>query len=471
MQSYNAGISTEEQIGQVMVAGFFGLTVPPEIIDLIQNRYVGNIILFSRNISSPQQLRGLTEQLQSIARQAGQRYPLLIMLDQENGMVRRLGQGATIFPGNMTLGAVGSEQLTYDVALASGRELKALGVNMNLAPDIDVNNNPANPVIGVRSFGEDPQLVARLGEAAVKGYSAAGVLTSVKHFPGHGDTTLDSHLALPVVPYTLERLEQIELVPFRSAMKAGASTVMIAHMYLPAIMKQAMLPSTISSEIVKGLLRGHLGYAGVVISDCLEMRAVADTIGIERGAVLALQAGIDLILISHHYQYQLGAITAIKTALQEGALAPQVLEQAAERVIEMKQRFLSWDETRQDISVVGSQEHAQLSRYAYEQSTTLVRDEAHLLPLHLEPEQSLLILLPLPTIHDKVSDRQHIGSALIEYVRQHHSNVQIRVTSAQDTAEAQDALQQALAAAVVTLVVTHNAHLDPWQTAFVRGLL
>jgi beta-N-acetylhexosaminidase len=505
MQSNNAGMSIAEQIGQIMVAGFFGLTATPEIIDLIQNHHVGNIILFSRNVADPQQLKDLTRQLQSIAREAGQRYPLLIMLDQENGMVRRLGQGATIFPGNMTLGAVGSEQDAYNVALASGRELKALGVNMNLAPDVDVNNNAANPVIGVRSFGEDPQMVARLGAAQVRGYSAAGMLTSIKHFPGHGDTAVDSHLALPVVPYDLERLERMELVPFRSGIEAGATTVMIAHMYLPEIMKQAMLPSTISPEIVNGLLRQHLGYDGVVISDCLEMKAVANTIGVERGAVLALQAGTDLILISHHYEYQLGGINAIKAALQDGTLQPQTLEQAVARVLKLKGQHLTWDETLPEISIVfqypqadreraslrsslegdyttqnpdtssknivGSQEHKQLSDQVYERSTTLVRDDAGLLPLRLAPEQRLLVLLLRPTIHSQVSDRDHPGSELVEYIQQRHANVQMHTASMLDTAETQAILQQALDTAAITIVVTHNAHIDNWQAEFVRGLL
>jgi beta-N-acetylhexosaminidase len=471
MQSNNAGMSTEEQIGQIMVAGFFGLTVTPEIVDLIQHHHVGNIILFSRNVADPQQLKDLTYQLQTIAREAGQRYPLLIMLDQENGMVRRLGQGATIFPGNMALGATGSEQAAHDIALASGRELKALGVNMNLAPDVDVNNNPANPVIGVRSFGEDPQMVARLGAAEVKGYSEAGILTSIKHFPGHGDTAVDSHLALPVVPYTLDRLERLELVPFRSGIEAGASTVMIAHMYLPEIMKQEMLPSTISPEIVNGLLRQRLGYDGVVISDCLEMKAVADTIGIEQGALRALQAGNDLILISHHYEYQLGGINAIKAALQDGTLVPQVLEQAVARVVKLKEQHLSWGEALPDISIVGSQEHQQLSNQAYERSTTLVRNEAGLLPLHLAPEQRLLVLLLKPTIYSRVSDQAHPGSELVEYIRQRHANVETHTASILDTAEKQAALQQALDETVVTIVVTHNAHIDNWQTDIVRDLL
>src|SRR5438270_1735241 len=232
-----ADMTAEEQIGQLLMVGFLGTTPSEEVIDMIQRYHVGGIILFSRNIQNPLQVFELTQSLQTIAREAGHRQPLLIAIDQENGNVRRLGQDATIFPGNMALGATGSEQLTYDIALATGQELKALGINMNLAPVVDINNNPANPVIGVRSFGEDPSEVARLAAASVRGHRAAGIIATLKHFPGHGDTAVDSHYALPTISSTLQRLEEVELVPFRSGIEAGAPSVMIAHIHFPSLMQ------------------------------------------------------------------------------------------------------------------------------------------------------------------------------------------------------------------------------------------
>ncbi len=221
MDNYTDGMTLEEQIGQLLMVGFWGSTPSQEIIDLIQRHHVGNILLFSRNIRDAQQVFELTQSLQAIAQEAGQRYPLLIAIDQENGLVQRLGEAVTLFPGNMALGAIGSEKVAYEVALATGRELKALGINMNLAPVVDVNNNPANPVIGVRSFGEDAWQGARLAAAMVKGYHAARILACLKHFPGHGDTAVDSHLALPTIPYAFERLEALELAPFRSGIEAA----------------------------------------------------------------------------------------------------------------------------------------------------------------------------------------------------------------------------------------------------------
>src|SRR6266516_3539596 len=243
-------MTLEEQIGQLLMVGFWGSTPSQEIIDLIQRYQVGNIILFSRNIRNACQVLELTQSLQMIAKEAGHRFPLFIAIDQENGIVQRLGETATIFPGNMALGAIGSEEIAYKVALATGRELKALGINMNLAPVVDVNNNPANPVIGVRSFGEEPHQVAQLAAAAVKGYSSAGIITCLKHFPGHGDTAVDSHLALPTIPYTMERLAAIELVPFSNGIEAGADSVMISHIYFPSLMRHEVLPSTLSPTVV-----------------------------------------------------------------------------------------------------------------------------------------------------------------------------------------------------------------------------
>src|SRR6266705_5778658 len=337
-------MTVEEQIGQLLMVGFWGTTPSLEIIDLIQRYHVGNVILFTRNIHEIQQVLEPTQKLQEIAKEAGQRYPLLIAIDHENGIVQRLGDMVTIFPGNMALGAIGSEEIAYKVAMATGNELKALGINMNLAPVVDVNNNPANPIIGVRSFGENPSLVARLGAAMVKGYHAAGIFSCLKHFPGHGDTAIDSHLSLPVIPYTLQRLEALELVPFRSGMKAGAESVMIAHVAFPTLAEQNTLPATLSPSIVQGLLREQLDFKGVILSDCMEMRAISDTFGTERAAVTALQAGNDLVLVSHTYTRQRGSTEAIEAAVRAHELNAKAVRQAAEQVLKLKARYLSWND-------------------------------------------------------------------------------------------------------------------------------
>ncbi|MBO0781633.1 MAG: glycoside hydrolase family 3 C-terminal domain-containing protein [Ktedonobacteraceae bacterium] len=469
-QQYTANMSLEEQIGQLIGAGFPTTTPTPEIIDLIQNRHIGSIVLFARNIQSPQQVSELTQSLQKIAREAGHRYPLLISVDQENGMVQRMGDGVPAFPGNMALGAVGDEQLVYEVALATGRNLRSLGLNVNLAPVVDVNNNPSNPVIGVRSFGEDPQRVAQFAAAAVRGYREAGVVSTLKHFPGHGDTAVDSHLSLPVVPHDLERLESLELLPFRRGIAAGANSVMIAHLYLPQLMQQEMTPSSISPEIIRGLLRERLGFGGVITTDCLEMEAVSKTIGTERAAMLAIKAGLDIALISHTYARQTGGIDAIKAAVQDGSLSEDVVRQAAERVLSLKARMLSW-EAPQPLSGETLRQHQQLGTSAYERSTTLVRNDEGLLPLHLRPEQRLLLVFPQPTSYTLAVDKFMLNAVFEETIRRRHGQVSAIAISTKAGQGAYERLDRALQEADVVITVTINVNIDPQQAEIVKRIL
>jgi len=514
MDNYTEGMTLEEQIGQVLMVGFWGDTPSQEVIDLISRYHVGNVLLFSRNVREAGQILELTASLQAIAKEAGQRYPLFIAIDQENGIVQRLGEAATIFPGNMALGAIGSNEIAFKVALATGRELQALGINMNLAPVVDVNNNAANPVIGVRSFGEDAQQVARLGAAMVRGYAAAGILSCLKHFPGHGDTAVDSHLALPLIPYDLERLEALELVPFRGGIEAGAECVMIAHVSFPALTSQDMLPATLSPAIVQGLLREKLGFSGVILSDCMEMRAISDTFGTERAAVTALQAGIDLVLVSHTYTRQRGSIEAILAAVETHELSPQAIQQAAERVLRLKARYLSWDDGQDKLrsynvhpqldaggrdlsgrdksrpynvhlqldvngrdllrSISGRDKsrpynvHLQLQDEAYEMSTTLVRNEDGLLPLRPGAGEQIVIVSPQRNTMTMVEDRYYSDDLLAEIIKQYAGNVSVLHVSPGDDWRS---LLQATNEADTFIVATVNAHLDEQQAEIVRYLV
>src|SRR6266571_73998 len=471
--SYTKEMTLEEQIGQLLMVGFWGETPSPEIIDLIQRHHVGNILLFSRNVRDTRQVLELTQSLQMIAKKAGQPYPLLIAIDQENGIVQRLGEAATIFPGNMPLGAIGSEEIAYKVAQATGCELKALGINMNLAPVVDVNNNPANPVIGVRSFGEDPHQVARLAAAAVKGFRAAGVISDLKHFPGHGDTAVDSHLALPIISSTLEQLEAIELVPFKSGIEAGADSVMIAHISFPALTHQEALPATVSPALVRGLLREKLGFDGVIISDCMEMNAVAETIGTERVAVMALQAGVDLVLVSHTYARQRGSSAAMQMALQTSELSPEVVRLAAERVLRLKDHFLSWDSlpAAPVPEWVGGSSHQHLRDQAYELSTTQVRNDDALLPLRLDQAESGLVISPRGEAYTRVEDRRYPHEFLARSIRRHHDRVSVMFTSPSLAVVERAQILRVAGASDLIIIATLNAHLDQQQAELMRDLL
>ncbi|WP_462410678.1 beta-N-acetylhexosaminidase [Neobacillus sp. Marseille-QA0830] len=412
-----------KKAGQLLVIGFKGTTASEEIKELIREHHVGGIILFGRNIGTPQEILNLTNELQREAKLAGHERPLLICIDQENGVVRRLGEGTTIFPGAMLLGATGQPENAYQVGVATGKELKALGINWNLAPVLDVNNNPENPVIGVRSFGESAEMVSLFGKMAMKGMQDAGVITTLKHFPGHGDTNVDSHLDLPVISHGLERLQEIELRPFIESIEAGADTVMSAHVYFPAIEDTPGVPATLSKKVITGLLREQLGFDGVVTTDCMEMNAIANTIGTAAGGVAAIKAGADLVMVSHLHHLQKDTIDKIAAAVEAGEIDESTIDAAAGRVQRLKDKYIHWDELNLDQeatvpAVVGCEEHGQLAEKIYQQGVTVVKNN-HLLPLDPIGGQKVLVVYSenkyTMQVEDKRYSSMHLGQAIREF--------------------------------------------------------
>jgi len=323
-------LTLKEKIGQLFMCGFDGLEPAAGMTTLIEDYGVGGVIYFRRNLRDADQVEDLTAKLQ-----AASKHPLFVAIDQEGGMVVRLEEGVTVMPGAMAIGAADDVDLAYEAARLSGAELRSIGINMNFAPCLDVNNNPLNPVIGVRSYGEDPWRVATLGTAAVYGYREGGVIAVAKHFPGHGDTAVDSHHALPVVPHGEERLNEVELLPFRHAIDQKIDAIMTAHVVFPAF-EPDNVPATLSKRILTGLLREKLGFGGVIVTDCLEMNAIAETIGVARGAVEAIKAGADLILVSHRLSRQTAALEAVMEAVLAGEIPESRIDEAARRVWELK---------------------------------------------------------------------------------------------------------------------------------------
>ncbi|MFF7156168.1 glycoside hydrolase family 3 N-terminal domain-containing protein [Streptomyces sp. NPDC008139] len=320
----------------VLQPGFRGTEAPDWVLRLLAEG-LGAVALFSRNIESPEQVARLTAQLRAV------RPDVLVAADEEGGDVTRLeARGGSSFPGNLALGAVDDVKLTRAVAAELGRRLAACGVNLNWAPSADVNSDPGNPVIGVRSFGAEPELVARNTAAYVEGMQSAGVATSVKHFPGHGDTGVDSHHAMPRIDVDLDTLRDRELVPFKAAVAAGTKAVMSAHILVPAL--DPDLPGTLSSAVLTGLLRapreqGGLGYDGLIVTDGIEMQAISAAYGIERGTVMALAAGADAICVGgglSDEQTVLGLRDAIVRAVREGDLPAERLADAAARVRDLQ---------------------------------------------------------------------------------------------------------------------------------------
>lgn len=468
MKSFNL----RQKIGQLMMFGFAGQTPSESIIDMIENHHVGGVILFSRNVGTAEEVLNLNNKLQELARKAGHEYPLLISIDQENGVVRRLGVGTTLFPGNMALGAVNSEKVTRDVAKGTATELKELGINMNLAPVVDVNNNPQNPVIGVRSYGEDPQSVGRMGVAAIQGHQEAGVVTTIKHFPGHGDTNVDSHLALPTIAHDRKRLDEVELVPFKQAIEAGADSVMIAHVYFPAIETGENVPATVSKAVIRNLLREELGFDGVVTTDCMEMKAIQDTFGTAEGALLGLKAGIDMIMISHSYELQLETIERIARAVEEGEISESLIDESVERILRLKRKYLNWnDAVREKVSeVVNGPEHKKVAEEAYHQSVTVLQNRNQTLPFEPSAEDAVLVIYPNSKIYTLVEDTRYATYALGEAVKQLHPNVTELTIEAKLTEEELGRIVEKAQQAEFIVVGTLNAHLIPEQEKLVKRL-
>jgi beta-N-acetylhexosaminidase len=330
----------ERWAGQLIVGGFPGPSIPHEFRTLLERGTVGGAILFKRNVGAIEDTAALIEELRACSAPA----PVWIGIDQEGGRVQRLGAPFPQLPPMRALGALAAgrpaadgERIIEAAGAVVGEGLALLGVQQDFAPVLDVDTNPANPVIGDRAFARDPSTVARLGAAFVRGLQGRGVAACGKHFPGHGDTHQDSHHALPSLQHGLERLRAIELPPFRAAIEAGVAGVMSAHVLFPALDPEH--PATLSERVLEPLLRTELGFAGVIVSDDLEMRAITDHYRIEESVVRAVRAGCDQLLICHRIDLQEAAHRALVHAAESGALAPERLQQAASRIERLKDRF------------------------------------------------------------------------------------------------------------------------------------
>ncbi|WP_408893626.1 beta-N-acetylhexosaminidase [Paenibacillus taichungensis] len=428
-------MTLREKIGQMLLCGFHGTEAAGEVDAFLRKYPIGGVIYFARNVESPEQVERLSSGLQRIAVDSGN-VPLWISIDQEGGMVARITEGIALMPGQMAIAAAGSIEDAYQAAYISGVELRSMGINMNFAPVLDVNNNAANPVIGVRSFGESPQSVAAYGVRSIAGVQDADISATAKHFPGHGDTDTDSHLDLPVIPHDRERVERVELIPFRAAIAAGVDAMMSAHIYFPAL-EPERLPVTLSRAVLSGLLRQELGYDGMIVTDCMEMDAIAANYGTVDAAVMAVEAGADLVLISHTAHLQAGAFEALLAAVQSGRISEARIDESVTRLLKYKAKRgllengmdTGDDEVNGAVSTSLSAEvtdsasskrqernqllHQAVARRISENSITLVRDQLNMLPL--KPERTLVITVAtsVTTIADEqLTQAATLGSAL-----------------------------------------------------------
>jgi beta-N-acetylhexosaminidase len=393
-----APLTLEQKVWQTLIVGFGGTTLTPKLKQLIQTHGIGGVTLFDRNIKSPRQLAALISDIQQVAKESGQVGPF-IAIDQEGGQVSRLwaGKGFTEFPSPMALAATGDVENARRIAEVMADELKALGVNLNFAPVLDVNNNPANPIVGTRSFSSDPYRVADFGSVFAAALQSQNILAVGKHFPGHGDTALDSHAALPTVTHNRAHLEAVELIPFKACIACDIAGIMSAHVAFPA-MDPAGRPATLSPPILTGLLRQELGFGGLICTDSLEMGALA-TIGHPPplAAATALQAGADLLLFNHQHANHDQAFDLILNRVRSGEISPARIEEAVRRILAAKKRFGVIDPAPIDLAQaaarMGTAEHRAIIRKIAAQAITLLRDDFKALPL-AAGTQSLVIEIP-----------------------------------------------------------------------------
>ena len=387
-------LTLEEKIGQLLMFGFDGEDLNDHTIELIKKYKAGNVILFTRNIKSGKQLFELNQNLQKLAyEEIG--IPLFIGIDQEGGMVTRIQQGATFYPGAMTIAAAGDIEACYKVAYKMGKELRALGVNMNFAPVLDVNNNPKNPVIGVRSFSDQPEVVSDYGSAFVKGLQNYVIATG-KHFPGHGDTVVDSHLGMPKVDYGLDRLEKVEFVPFKRAIDEGLMAVMSSHIDFPALTKNG-LPTTLSKDVMTDLLRGKFGFEGLIVTDGMQMKAIADHYGTVPASLMAVEAGVNIYCICHSRELQIESLEYIKQAVLSNQISEELINERVQRILDFKKLFVhpvNLSKTFNDVKdIIENEDSKAFSYQIVEQAASLVKGK----PLKLKKKALFVGIMPKAT--------------------------------------------------------------------------
>ncbi|EOU1701479.1 glycoside hydrolase family 3 C-terminal domain-containing protein [Clostridium perfringens] len=427
-----SNMTLEEKLGQMIMPDFrmwqeegakepSDLTeINSEVAEVIDKYDLGGVILFAENVKEISQTTTLIHDLQEVAiNDEDGNLPLLITLDQEGGIVTRLGEGTNL-PGNMALGATRSEKSSYDAGYVIGKELNALGVNVDFAPVLDTNNNPENPVIGVRSISSNPELVGKLGKNIAKGIQDQGVAATAKHFPGHGDTATDSHYGLPMVDKSIEELRETELKPFKIAIENGIDMIMTAHIQFPQIEKdtfiskkdgsQISIPATLSDDIITGILREEMGYDGVVITDAMNMKAISDHFGELESTKMAINAGIDIILMPTILRNNEDVkkldyiVNGILDSIKSGEIKEEEITDSVERIvklkidrgiIDLKNNNVSLEEKiKKAKETVGSIENRNIERRIAEEAITITKNEDNILPLNPKEGEKVLLIAP-----------------------------------------------------------------------------
>jgi beta-N-acetylhexosaminidase len=466
-------MTLEQKLGQLFLVAFEGSELSPQLQTMISDYHIGGIILYTicGNLQSLTQVAQLTNAVQGYALQQRGGMPLWVGIDQEGGSVRRLPTGSTPFPSHMAIGATASVEYARQMAAITAIELQALGINLNFAPVVDVNSNPANPIIGTRAFGSSPQQVARLGAAMLNSYAQGGILAAAKHFPGHGDTDIDSHRGLPTVPRSWLDLQRVDLFPFVAAIEAGADLIMTAHVVVPAL-DADHCPATLSPLILDRYLRQTLGFEGLIITDSLGMGALDRSYDMAQAAALALQAGADILLfgadVGHEVSEQQQVYQDLLAQVRASESLRQRVEESVRRVVQMKAKYGLLDFCPVDVSTISEQvgipAHAEVARQIGLDSVTLIKHDNGILPLKSTygmpdiPDQPVLVIWP--------QVRRDLSAAM----RAVHRNLKTFPISLDPLPVEIAAAQEYARNAAAIVVGTFNTDRHPAQTTLIRSL-
>ena len=503
-----SGMTLQEKVSQMMMVDFRTWNENPEdesseavpvtqlreeIRQAVSEDRFGGIILFAENCAENEQTYRLVQEYQEANRdtQSGTVIPLLIATDQEGGIITRLGHGTGMI-GNMALAATGNPENAGTEASILARELKTLSINTDFAPVLDVNNNPSNPVIGVRSFSDDPQMVSLYGTYFLEGLSEYGVIASLKHFPGHGDTDTDSHTGLPMVGKTYEQLKECELIPFQAAIDAGAEMIMSAHIQYPEIEKgtyisvstgeEVYIPATLSKTILTDILRGDMDFDGVIVSDALNMDAIASHFKPEDVCRMAIEAGVDLFLMpmpvkdAGTLQKLEDMIGYIVSMVEEGVIPEERIDESVRRILSLKQAhdLLTYDETGGDmkpevsaaLAEVGSEENHQTEWTMMQNAVTLLKNDGDTLPIKMAEGGKALFLF---SAESRVNTAEYSRQRLVEEgIVPETVSFEAHVYSPETEAECSEALKEADVVIAVSTMFGKD-ELNPGTEAGARG--
>ena len=455
-------MNLRQKVGHLLGIEIPGTRMTDEIAAFVRECHPACVILFGHNLGGPWATAQLAADLQAVAAETGDA-PLLLAIDQEGGQVARLRYPCAEVPGNMACAAAGGPAAAEEAATILGTEMARLGLNLACAPVVDVNTDPANPVIGTRAYSDDPEFVAACGVAAIAGWRRAGVFSMAKHFPGHGDTHADSHLALPLVPHDRARLDAVELVPFRASIAAGVDSICTAHVVYPGA-DDSGLPATLAPRLMTDLLRGELGFAGVLFSDALVMDAIArrDSANVPPAAVAAVRAGVDCLMVLGSLAAQRRAFAALLAAAEDGTIPIARLDEAVARVRALRERVTlptggaAWPDNA----------HLRAAQRLARAAVTLVREESGRLPLR---GPGLGVIEFASGLSPAEVDRnQPLGTSTLALLLGRRFPEARFLTLSADAPDPTAALVRFLLDVEQIVVATRSAVLDPGQTALLR---